>query len=369
MKKFFNENDKQLFSMLSQQKFLCGVDPFSLTARGNIYTVEVHRPTEDYRFLHESAIIEYKGVLFASWYNNPRYELKGRCPIRGRRSYDGGKTWSEVEVIVDDESAKIMYCPPVYGICGGKLYMLINEMVGADLIHALDLFVFDEKQDKFIKLWSKPIPFKLNTNVCVLPNGKLMLPGRIAELDSFPTTPAVLISDSGKIDGEWRLVKIAPSGRLLNGHNLVHPECSAIINGDTVYMFCRNDRSCVPLVYISKDFCETCSLYAHDIPFSSSKIYSGTLSDGRNYLIGNLLPDRKKLAIFFSSKTKMEFNKGFLLADNKSFIDYNGGQWSYPVAYESQGKLYVIYSGTIDLYGQESRGAILSVINLNDNIN
>lgn len=364
MKRFFNQKDEQLFSLLNQQKFLYGIEPYSLVVPDGINTFEVYRPTDDYRFLHEAAIIEYKGVLFASWYNNERNELEGRCPIRGKRSYNGGATWTDVEVIADDESAKIMYCPPVYGICDGRLYMLVNEMVGADLIHAIDLFVLDENEDKFIKLWSKPIPFKLNTNVYVLPNKKLMLPGRIAELDGFPNTPAVLISDSGKIDDEWRLVKIAENGTLPTGIELEHPECSAIVDENKVYMFCRNDYSSVPLVYISEDACESWKLYANDIPFSASKIYSGTLSDGRNYVIGNLLPDREKLAIFFSEKGEMRFNKGFLLADKKSFMDYNGRQWSYPVAYESDGKLYVIYTAAIDLYGQESRGAVVSVINI-----
>jgi hypothetical protein len=366
MQRFFNDSDKKLVNLIGKQSFLENIDPFDLKLNKSICTYTVHEPTFEYRFLHESAIIEYKGVLFASWYNNANTEMDGRSPIRGRRSYDGGKTWTDVEVIADDPTAKIWYCPPVYGICDGKLYMLINEMVGTDLIHALDLFVLDEKSDKFIKLWSKPIPFKLNTNVYTLPNGKLMLPGRIAEMDGFPNTPAVLISDSGKIDAEWRLVKIAENGTLPNGQELLHPECSAIINENAVYIFCRNDYSCVPLVYVSKDACETWTLRAHDIPFSGSKIYSGTLSNGRNYLIGNILPDRKKLAIFFSKKGKMKFDKGFLLADNKSFKDYNGMQWSYPVAHEYLGKLYVIYSGTIDLYGQECRSAILSVISLNN---
>jgi len=365
MKRFFKENDEVLVSLIGKQDFLGDIDPFALKLNEDVRTYVVHRPTDDYRFLHEAAIIEYNGALFASWYNNERKELQGRCPIRGRRSYDGGKTWSEIEVIADDPSANILYCPPVYGICDGKLYMLVNEMVGADLIHALDLFVYDEKSDKFVQLWSRPIPFKLNTNVYSLPNGKLMLPGRIAELDGFPNTPAVLISDSGKIDGEWRVVKIAENGNLPNGNKLLHPECSAILHKDTVYMFCRNTSECVvPLVYVSQDNCETWTLYSHDIPFADSKIYGGTLLDGRNYLIGNLMPDRRKLAIVFSEKGTMKFDSGFLLADNKFYKDYKGNQWSYPFACESQGKLYVVYSATIDLYEQECRGAVISVVDL-----
>lgn len=364
MKRFFKENDQKLFSMIPEQKFLGDIDPFALTLSDAVSTYEVHRPTDEYRFLHEAAIIEFKGVLYASWYNNGKVEQHGRCPIRGRRSKDGGKTWTDVEVIADDPTAEILYCPPIYGICDGKLYMLINEMVGADDMHALDLYVLDEEQDKFVELWSRPIPFKLNTNVCKLPNGKLMLPGRIAEMDSFPVTPAVLISDSGKMDAEWRLVKIAEDGFLPNGDEYEHPECSAIILGDTVYMFCRNDHSIVPIVYVSKDNCETWEIFSQDIPFSSSKIYAGTLSDGRNYVIGNIMPDRRKLAIFFAEKGTMKFDKGFLLADNKFYKDYNGVQWSYPTAYEYDGKLYVIYSGTIDMFDQDCRGAMLAVIDL-----
>ena len=306
MEQFFKENDKKLLELIPRESFLREIDVWNMQMKKAVSTYEVNRPTSEYRFLHEAAIIEYKGVLFASWYNNEKTELVGRCPIRGRRSCDGGKTWTDVEVIADDESGKIMYCPPVYGISDGKLYMLLNEMVGPDLIHSLDLFLYDEESDKFKLLWSKPIPFKLNTNVCTLKNGKLMLPGRIGELDGFPVTPAVLISDSGKIDAEWRLVKIMENGDLPNGDKFIYPECSAIIHKDKVYMFCRNsDKCCVPLVYISEDDCETWRLCAHDIPFGDSKIYGGTLSNGRNYLIGCLMPNRRKLAIFFSEKNSM----------------------------------------------------------------
>lgn len=365
MERFFKENDKKLYAMLEKQHFLGVKDPFALSLREDVPTYIVHRPTSDYCFLHEAAIIEYKGVLFASWYNNEKVEQHGRCPIRGRRSFDGGKTWSDIEVIADDPDAKILYCPPVYGICDGKLYMFVNEMISADFMHALDLFVYNEEKDKFEMLWSRPIPFKLNTNVYTLPNGKLMLPGRIAEMDSFPNTPAVLISDSGKIDAEWRLVKIAENGTLPNGNDLEHPELTAIVTDEKVFMFSRNTNiCCVPLVYISEDNCETWKLYTHDIPLGDSKIYAGTLANGEHYIIGNLMPDRTKLAIFFSEKNSMVFNRGFLLQDGKSYKDYNGKQWSYPMAWESNGKLFVIYSATIDLFEQESRGAVISVIDL-----
>ncbi|NLE12750.1 MAG: exo-alpha-sialidase [Clostridiales bacterium] len=359
----FDDADRALYDMLPHVSLARDIDFAALEKDKSVKSYEVYMPNEEYAFLHESAIIAYKGVLYASWYNCPSKELHGRTPIRGRRSYDGGVTWSEVETIADDPTGRILWCPPVYGIDNGRLYMLINEMVAPDHMHALDLFVLNEETDRFEMLWSRPIPHKLNTNVVTLPNGRLMLPGRIAELDGFPNTPSVLISDSGHIDAEWRLVKIAENGILPDGSSLVHPELSCILDGERVIMFCRDDNRRVPLLYLSEDCGETwsgpCSC---DIPFSNSKIYAGNLSNGGSYVIGSLYPGRSKLTIFFSETTKPEFTRGVILQNGYSAELGYGTAWHYPCAYEYDGKLYVIYTVQHETKG---RGAALSVIPLN----
>ena len=254
----------------------------------------------------------------------------------------------------------------MYGIDGDTLYLLLNEMVSGDHIHALDLYRYDEVSDRFEFVWSRPIPFKLNTNVVALPDGKLMLPGRIAELDGFPNTPAVLISDSGRIDAEWRLERIQPDGGMPDGSSLVHPELTAIVHDGAVWMFSRDDQRRVPLLWISRDNGETWSgACAHDVPFSDSKICAGTLSDGRNYLIGNLYPGRSRLAVFFSRPDTMTFDEGFLLQDGYSGeLGFGGPQWSYPLACEADGFLYVIYTASVDPQDQSRRGAVVSAIPL-----
>ena len=125
--------------------------------------------------------------------------------------------------------------------------MFINEMTSADHIHALDLFVLDEETGKFTPVWSLPVPFKLNTNVVTLSDGRLMLPGRVADhIDGFPDIPAVMISDSGRIDAEWRLVKLQKNNLLPDGTRLIHPEISPIVRGSEILMFCRDDDRNVP---------------------------------------------------------------------------------------------------------------------------
>ncbi len=364
---FYDSDDTHLASLLPSCRFLADSVKDLSMAHTDITTV--HHPDEIFGFLHETAIIEYHGVLFASWYNCPEHELKGYTPICEKRSYDGGKTWTELRVVCEDPTGKILYCPPVYAIDNDRLYMLVNQMVAPDHIHSLDLYILHPETDRFELLWSRPIPFKLNTNAVRLPNGKWMLPGRVAKLDSFPNTPAVLLSDSGKIDGEWRLVKIAENGSLPDGKDLVHPEISVICAEGDLYMFCRNDQRKVPLVYISHDFGESWSpACSHDIPYVSSKIYTGTLSDGRHYLVANIDQwNRSRLAVYFSEPGKICFDKRMILFDgNLPDLPEVTTASHYPAAYEADGKLYIIATLNYDI--SIRRGAVLYRVELEKTI-
>ena len=356
---FYDYDDMLMATRIGNKNFL---DKNVEEITQDIVAVPVCVPDDNFKFLHEAAIIEYHGVLYASWYHCPEKELQGYTPICGKRSFDCGKTWTDLEIICDDKNEKMMYCPPVYGICDDKLYMLVNQMVAPDHIHSLDLYILNAETDKFELLWSKPVPFKLNTNVVALPNGKLMLPGRIGELDGFPNTPAVLVSDSGKIDAEWRPVKIAQNGILPGGAELVYPEISVICAEDILYVFCRDDKRNVPLVYISNDYGETWSdVYAHDIPCVSSKIYCGTLKDGRHYLVANTDKfNRNKLSVYFTEDKSIKFSKRFDIYDTD--IDMWGAM-HYPAACEYDGYLYIIATKG---YENATRGAEVFKVNLKE---
>jgi len=359
--KFEKNEDRNLSEMLKFRSICFGYLDFDkLEILSDVETSWVFHPTEEYSFLHETAIIAYHGTLFASWYNCPENELQGHTVIRGRRSDDGGKNWSNVEILAEDPSGEILYCPPVYGICDDTLYLMVNQMVAADHIHSLDLYRFDNATGKFHFVWSKSIPFKLNTNVYELENGKLLLAGRIGNLDEFPDTPAVLISDSGRIDDEWRIVPLQKDRMLPDGSMLIHPEISAIIQKQECVVFCRNDQRRVPLMYASTDNGEHWDgPITHDIPFANSKIYSGMLSDGRSYVIGNMHPGRTRLAIFFTRPGETKFSSGGYLRKGEDPVLGALPQWSYPVATEWNNHLYIIYTT-----GDKPRGAMLSVVPL-----
>ena len=360
---FYGYEDLVLASRFRPLRFLA--EDVRVLPAAHMDVISVHRPDDTFGFLHETAIIEYHGVLFASWYNCPKYELNGYTPVCEKRSYDGGKTWTELRVVCDDPTGKILYCPPVYAIDNDRLYMFVNQMVAPDHIHSLDLYVLNPETDRFELLWSRPIPFKLNTNAVKLPNGKWMLPGRTGQLDGFPNTPAVLLSDDGKTDSAWRLVKIAKNGGLPDGTDLVHPEISVICAENVLYMFCRDDQRRVPLVYVSEDYGETWSgACSHDIPCVSSKIYAGTLSDGRHYLIANIDEwNRSRLAVYFSEPGQICFDRQMILFDRSlPEIPEPTTASHYPAAYEADGKLYII--ATLNYDTNIRRGAVLYRIDL-----
>ena len=369
--KYTNPANVNLSEILPFESIVGDLDIDNLPMIPNAETFPLWKPDGEFSFLHEAAVIAYHGIIFCSWYNCRVNELRDFTPIRGCFSKDGGKSWSAVETLGADPSGKLLYCPPVYAISNDTLYLLMNTMVSADHIHSLETYRYDEATGKFVFVRSDPIPFKLNTNACHLDNGKLLLPGRLAKLDGFPVTPAVMISDSGSAEGPWRIVKIQANGLLPDGSSYVHPELSAIVKGRDITIFCRNDNRQVPILYHSHDYGETWSgPIEHDIFFSNSKIYSGTLSDGRNYLIGNIIRcddakgRRSRLALFFSDAGSLIFNRGWLLRDGyDAKLDLHP-QWSYPCAYEWNRRLYIIYTMVTDPKAPPKRGAMMSIVPL-----
>lgn len=330
---------------LCDKNMLPGID--SAEIQDNIVTQIIQRPDDEFKFLHDCMIVEFKKTLYAAWYNCPEGEMVGRSVIRGRHSNDGGKTWSGISIFVEDKTDTYMYVPPAFAVCNDSLYLLVTRMVGLDMVQDVEIFRLDEATRTFKSVMMIDIPFLPNTNAFRMSNGRLIIAGRCADIPGeMPLFPAVLISDSGRIDAPWRLVKIYPSKTLPDGVDFQFPETAVIVDGAEITAFTRNDREAAPVMFISRDCGETWSNpMTHDLPVGRAKMYAGKLSDNRRFLVSNLeTSGRNKLVLFLTKKNSKMFSEYLVIRNgNDAGLDATP-EWSYPAAIEYDSKLYVIYT-------------------------
>ena len=304
------------------------------------------RPDDKYRFLHDCVITSYKNVLYAAWYNCPESEITDESVIRGRYSTDKGKTWSEIRYFARDTSNKFMYVPPAFGVLNGELYLYVSRMTGHDQVRDILIFKLNKKDKSFYEVGAIAIPFIVNTSVAVMQNGKLIAGGRRTDVPgTLPLIPAVLISDSGSPLGPWRTIDIQKDGKNPDGTPFKFPETGLIAHGAELTAIVRGEKK-NPLVYKSNDFGTSWSLSGSiDFLAGGSKITCGTLSDGRDYIIGNVQGfGRNKLILAVRAKGSEAFSKAYLLQDGKNTNLNAAPEWSYPSAWEVDRQLFVIYT-------------------------
>lgn len=310
----------------------------------------VHRAGSDgYDFLHDAAITAHKGTLFAAWYNCPRGEMVGESVIRGRRSQNAGRTWSDVEVIASDrEKRGIMYVPVAFLSHRGFLHAFVTNMKGGpDLVHDCETFVLEENTGVWASRGFIAGPFLPNCAPQPLADGSLILAGRMADQPGRqPTIPAVAISRGQDLTKPWSLVRLLPSGTLANGQRIPFPETTVIVEDTEITAVVRREKA-NSLVFFSHDYGRTWSEPCeHNFPMSSSKIYAGTLSTGQRYILCNLpsAVRRDLLVIAVSRPGQKVFSKMWKIRDGYCQALKAGPEWSYPCAIESDGSLRVVYT-------------------------
>jgi len=310
----------------------------------------VHRSgTDGYAFLHDAAIAEHKGTLFVAWYNCPRGEMVGESVIRGRRSRDAGRTWSDVEVIAGDrEKRGILYVPVAFLPHRGTLYAFVTNMKGGpDLVHDCEAFALDDQTGVWAGRGFIGGPFLPNCAPQPLADGNLIMAGRMAEKSGQkPTIPAVALSHGENPAGPWDLVRLLPAGTLADGQRIPFPETTVIVEGKEVTALVRREKA-NSLLFFSHDngrtWSEPCE---HNFPMASSKIYAGRLTTGQRYLLCNLpsRAGRDLLVIAVSRPGEKAFSRMWKIRDGYCQALKSGPEWSYPCAIESDGSVHLVYT-------------------------
>ena len=307
----------------------------------------IHRAGADrYNFLHDSAIVEHNGVLFAAWYNCPKGEMKDESLIRGRRSYDKGKTWSKVDTLASDRDKRgIMYVPVAFGKHGGQLYAYISNMTGSDIVTACEVFLFERQADAWTSRGFIATGFLPNTAPVARPRGGYIMGGRVADAPGTkPITPAVALSQADRVTEPWSVVRLLPDGCLPNGTRMRFPETALIVEPSRITAFVRNDGG-EPILFESHDEGWTWSLpIEHNLPIGAAKIYAGKLSTGQRFLLYTSPTDgyRELLVLAVSRAGERIFSRMWRIHDRDLEGLNVGPEWSYPCAIEAFGRLYIV---------------------------
>ena len=310
-----------------------------------------------YKFLHETAVGFCGDELVVGWYHNPEKELSGKTFQRARRSRDGGKSWSDPEIVMDRDNDKgLMYVGLQFVEKDGVFYAVSNQESGAE--KPVDALLLD--YDKTAKRWNEigPIaprflsmqqPMKMDDGDWVVAGSYNPTPGEVNGI-----MPCVYVSRGDDFTQPWRRYLI--DTEFVN----IFAETAVIPDGANLMAVTRREDTPFPNFYVSGDFGRTWERIVNEtFPTSSTKYAGGRLSDGTRYLIynhpdferdenGRVKPetmnrDRSMLAIALAKPGEKTFTRIYKISDpstpTRQVLSH------YPCAVERDGKLYISYTG------------------------
>ncbi len=343
-------------------------DAYGAPTPQGIQIVELHRAVAgEYQYLHGPQIIEHNGILYTSWANSLVDENSSTETMQGRRSGDGGKTWSEVEVIGPNPGDGVhRRSHGAFGVHKGILWSFNCNMgnvsyqdLGVPSLYEAsverDMDVFSELKTEARSLdpvngtWIDHGTVVENFWPCheprALPDGCWLMAGMNRR---FRGTVAISEGDTMM---RWHTQAVPLPSGILGG------EATTWVDGGNVTVFLRNDTPARAggryylLVAHSTDAGRTWSEACYtNYPFAA-KPFAGVLSTRQRYIIGNTSAEGKRdiFTIGVSAPGEQTLCKLYRIQSGAKTPRLAGahkdpGAAQYPGAWEAGGKLYVVYS-------------------------
>jgi len=310
--------------------------------------VTVHdwrKSADGFNWLHGAAIARYEGTLFTSWGHNPGKENTITEVTRGRRSRDGGLTWSATETI--GPGGPLANSHGVFLVHGGRLWALLarfGQGEGRFKGLAMEAFMLDPQSDRWQSRGVVAQGFWPLREPVRMPDGNWFISGCDENWRA-----AVAISRGDDVTA-WDTIRIPVGGRL-------HTEAAAWIEGRDVTLVMRNQtRSSsqepfVAAISPSHDCGRTWSPSVEsNLPMTTSKPYAGHLSTGQRYLVCTTVADHRSkrypLTIAVGRPGEKLLCRMWRIRDGRlpGTDDPRDRALAYPHAVELDGHLYVIYS-------------------------
>lgn len=305
----------------------------------------IYRPVEkdDDKFIHGAAIIHHDGVMYANWGSSPLHENGPHETLRGKRSTDNGKTWSELEFVAPGFEGDDCHSHGVYLVHHDEVWTFAARFNGAASSKfpglKAEAFVHNKKTDQWESrgvvmdnCWPYDEPVLMD-------NGNYITGGQ-----DKTGLPVIAISRGDDPAKMWDSVLIPYEKEL--GPRFA--ETTVWAEGKQVVAVIRGGAG-VAWVATSEDYGRTWTkARKSNLAMPRSKAYLGELSTNQRYLIHNV-GNRDTLVVCVSKPGETTLSKAYRIRHGKSEPPHHKGnakakQWSYPYGYEHDGKLYIVYS-------------------------
>lgn len=314
--------------------------------------IMVHRGADDFRFLHESAIVRHGESFYVAWNASPVGESQAGTVVRWIRSDDDFQTWTEPRILapaLDHETTVWESCQ--FLSQDGRLWAFVGQVHSQPRSPAITggrMIIFQLADDGATWLEQGAVEkFHPLNPPQLTASGNWVMGGQF-NLNE----PNVAISDGGDLS-RWRVVGIPVNA----DHSINFAETALIADGNRVTAYVRSKESTM-LVSTSPDGGESWpELRLSNLPMESSKICAGVLQSGRRFLVFNAVPGdpllegRHFLALATGAPGADCFDRLHSIRSGYSPRARTAGsckspQWSYPAVVEHNGQIYVTYSVT-----------------------
>lgn len=307
--------------------------------------VPVHQAIQgEDQFLLGSAIVEHNGVFYANWANSPFDENSDAERVCGKQSIDGGRTWSELDIVAPSHPGELARSHGAYLTHKGELWFFalqFNYTAAGRQVNT-EAFVLNENSGQ----WE-------SRGIVAHGGGMVDAPVRMKNGNWIA---------GGVYTGFWACVFISHGDDFTRWDRVPIPvpkgekcsETTVLVDDEQITAVMRSSFPDVAGVSISQNFGRSWSLAEEsNFPMVRSKPFGGMLSNGQRYLIANISNgnplDRDMLALAVSSPGARGFSRMWKIRQGRTPQPRFEGKhkvpgWQYPYAYEYDGALYVIYA-------------------------
>lgn len=327
--------------------------------------VELYNANErDGTYSHHPGLAVFQGNLFCSWSNGKdgHEAYPGQRVLYARSAH--GINWSRHQVLADPPGEQDCCGAAGFHVARDTLvaYYTVKRAPPEQPLHRVDIDLFARtSQDG--KTWSPPRKITSGTFMerpCRLPGGRLLLGGEYTGevRQTQMARMRLLYSDDPSGIGHWQEATInAASAKPIGAEVFRWSEPSVFVRRDGVIVAVFRNTSGFSYASTSKDNGTSWSVpQKTTFPDSRARICTGTLPNGKIYLINNPGPgpDRRRgtgnrsLLTIALSDDGIVFDRAWLVRGEWTNTRFSGkgkaNGWQYPHAVVWKDELFIVHS-------------------------